>query len=379
MEEQVPSSRIKYLDIILFVFGVKLYIADSVQNFFNIGLRIACIAFFYLNLIVFIVITDHKEDVFLSLAVMFKYIVYIGLHHYVCLKMAEIKTIFDNYDKLVRSFDCYQHSKWSKSENYLKLWLLISFIALATSARIVSFQYKGTDKIEQRNQKENIVNSVLTTILMNLMLTIYNSSWIFGSFLLYTYVYSLTRELTDNYFVLVRQLFPPSNLDTEKSSTVPAEKMCDALQELCEKRTAMQELKRHVNLYLGLLPFAWCVLMYFELSWLIVVFSFSSLISNLLELVHRISFCVYIIIITLYVESIKNFETSHTDNLLGKLKSEAHDDADLVNEKFKLVKNINESQVECPKMLMFLPLGKFMLIVFASLIVPSALAIRLFS
>lgn len=115
--EAKAARRVRFLDLVLFLFGLRLYSAEDILKWFNFGLRLACAAILYLNLIVFIVITDHKEDIFLSLCFIFKYMVLIALHHYFALKSRDLKHIFDEHERLTELFQNYETHKITSKGN----------------------------------------------------------------------------------------------------------------------------------------------------------------------------------------------------------------------------------------------------------------------
>lgn len=135
------GQRIRFLDVVLFVYGSKLFPTEGIQDCFNIGLRVACACILYLNLIVFIVITDHKEDIFLSLAFIFKYLVLIALHHYFTLQAVALRKIFEEHELLVEQFDGkYEPHKVTSKGKTWKIrctQLIISHIKLHRNAESV--------------------------------------------------------------------------------------------------------------------------------------------------------------------------------------------------------------------------------------------------
>jgi len=417
------QHEVQHLDVLLFLYGVKVYVHDGIDRWCNFVLRTVCIFVLYFKFITFLIITNHPEDIALSLCFTIRYAVFIFLHHWMSFYSKNFLSLIR--DALTQRYRCERLAyvdrpgqtgitsddvdrpltrklHYKSSSHYLPhIWICCILVALATAARWVSFDdtsgckgggsnsslphsswypfvitaSSGTGD-SHRSKNEVFVNSILSTILVNVVLVIYNFGWIVAGLFFYSFICSIVGQVADSFYIAGKNILHENDIvdghqapemissptqtpnakvddgdDNDTSHVVTTrsiecqvdiregrhsqdslaspsagETVVTSLTRLRAMREATLEVYQLCNHLLSVFPFAFVVLIVADLTWVIIVFDPSTPTVELREILPRLWLVFLITVTIIYVLRVRRRMVRSEDLLLKLLKSTSGDE-----------------------------------------------------
>ena len=332
------------LDLILFLYGIKLQLTSEVQKTCNILARFIVDAFLYLSLISFVIVSVASPGLLQPLVLLFKYILLIAMHHCYSLQRESILSVLQR----VSSKKEQEHQGDVKVEGggeeeeedsfggkCVKIWLFFSCLSLIVTSRIVSFD--GTSR-------EALVNSIVATVLVNILLVMINTGWPLISLLFVVYMYNKLSDADECVHRDGKEI-----LETRGQTT------SDSLNLLKEQWTQLQEVKKKVNSTLGFITGLWLILMSLELISMSVTVDWRQVASRSLHTVFGIG-CF------LFVANVTRRASNRANCLLGLLQcTENESSTPLGLAKMSYASELRANGPVKPRAFAFIPLNSFII------------------
>lgn len=323
------------LDLILFLYGIKLHITSDVQRSCNLLTRFITDAFLYLSLVSFTIVSIASPGLLNPLILLFKYIILIVMHHSYSLQRESILNCIDRLScTKVASASEDGADEDAFGKKCVKIWLLLCTLSLLSTSRLVSFD--GTSR-------EALVNSIVATFLVNILLVLMNTGWPVVSHLLIMYIYNRVNDYDEQVY------------RNQEETLTSREITSDTLSPLKVQWTELQEVKKKVNSTVGHLSGLCLLLMSLELISMSVTVDLRQVASRLLHTLFGISCMLFVACTT---RRIKN----RANCLLGLLQcTENESSTSLGLAKISYASHVRKNASVVPRAFAIIPLNTLMI------------------
>lgn len=335
MLSYVPTAYMHQgLDLILFLYGIKLNTTSDVEKTCNLLARIIVDTFLYLSLISFVIVSVASPGLLQPLVLLFKYILLIAMHHCYSLQRESILSILQR----VSSNKEQEHQGDVKQDTFgskcVKVWLFFSTLSLIVTSRVVSFDGAS---------REALVNSIVATVLVNILLVLINTGWPLISLLLIVYIYNKVNDEDERIHYDGKEI-----LEARQTTS-------DSLDQLREQWTQLQEVKKKVNSTLGFISGLWLILMSLELISMSVTVDWRQVAARSLHTVFGIG-CF------LFVANVTRRTSNRANCLLGLLQcTENESSTPLGLAKMSYATQVRTNGPVKPRAFAFIPLNTFII------------------
>lgn len=306
----------------------------------------------------------------LSMWFILKQVLLIALHNIFWWKVTQFHTIIDDLNEALLRL------KSDRRTTKLKRKLIVIWIVATGLALLIAF-YKShswmihADDDVKVNSELSKTSNVLWMLVYDVIVIHVSYGWLFATAIFYAFVQSSLRDISNH-------------MNNSYVTKLPHHEVDDAismLQELKWIRQDLQAIQTKVNQHFGLIVFVWLLIGLVDVAWLIVntdsvvVQYFMSTWASMFS--HNAIYVVMIIGAINFATRIHREETSATYHLLEYLKANADDPRDLINEKARLLSQINSQPPIPPKVLNLVPINLHSTIFFVLLTVVVSLVARL--
>ena len=354
-------TEFKRIDRILGMFGFKLYISTRFYRALNFFVRIIGLMI-YCSIMVTYFMNKAHSDIILTSWFVSKYVLLIVSHNLFWWKSKSLLDITEDLrESASRIKEQSQTSRWSK--NLVILWIFVTLLAFL----IALYKSVGWIINDNVNITEDFVIRIASAVGYDFIVILLTYGWLFATVIYYLFVTSAVHDV----IFYMRKTYVETFLQEEdKVST---------LQEFKWMRQSIQSIQTKLNAHFGLILLAWLLIIVVEICWLMVIADhiFEDYFESFFVLLtHDILYIIMTIGALGIAIQAYRYEKRATCLMLSHLKTWPEDTHELVKEKTRLAAHIGLRPAIGPKIANVVPINIYTTLLFAVLILGSAILIQ---